>query len=337
MGRPKIVLPKEQVQTLIIKYQQGISQSKLEKEFGISRSVISRILRENNVKVRDVKEANTTKIPDNVQDQIVYNYTILGQGLQTAGKSFGYSQKTVETLLKNRGVKLRTYIEAKDVQRKYHVDDNFFKRQSSDMAYILGFLAADGSISSKENGIFLELHQQDEEILKKIVSTVQLDRPLTYRINNSGTPCVKMSVWSSSWKKDLAVYGITPNKTFTLQPPVFLESCYNIDFIRGYFDGDGTIVVRPEKQQAEVNITGVSKNMIVWIRDTLATQYGISNPKLTTSLAPNQKTIIYKTAYFNLETLKRLYHVFYDHSSLRMERKFNKFNSFIKSHETPSP
>lgn len=47
------------------------------------------------------------------KDIIIYNYCVLKQGLQTAGKDFGYSQYMVEKLLKERGIQKRTYVEAK--------------------------------------------------------------------------------------------------------------------------------------------------------------------------------------------------------------------------------
>jgi len=69
---------------------------------------------------------------------ILDNYVNKKQGLQTAGKEFGASQFAVERLLKEYKIKKRSYTEAKQALRKYFVNDDFFKTQSPDMAYLLG-------------------------------------------------------------------------------------------------------------------------------------------------------------------------------------------------------
>lgn len=72
----------------------------------------------------------------------------------------------VKTILQENGIYIRNYIESKDNSRKYSIDDNYFKTQSHNMAYILGLLAADGSVSSKENGVFIQLKADDKKFLK---------------------------------------------------------------------------------------------------------------------------------------------------------------------------
>ena len=48
--------------------------------------------------------------------------------------------------------------------------------------------------------------------------------------------------WScKKHKEDLATYGVVPNKTFLLKPPYKLSEEFHLDYIRGYFDGDGSI------------------------------------------------------------------------------------------------
>ena len=48
-------------------------------------------------------------------------------------------------------------------------DENFFKKWTSEMAYVLGFIAADGSlIKNKRGACFIEIQSIDKEIIYKI-------------------------------------------------------------------------------------------------------------------------------------------------------------------------
>ena len=88
----------------------------------------------------------TKELSEEIERKIIYNYVELKQGLNTVGRNFGVSQYMVEKTLKKYGIKKRTYTEAKQTGRKFPCNDNFFKVQNSNMAYILGLLAADGSV-----------------------------------------------------------------------------------------------------------------------------------------------------------------------------------------------
>ena len=324
----RINFSEEEIDKIITDYQNGKSQAQLAKEFKISRAPIFRVLKENGVEIRDVKTANSKQLPPEVINKIIYNYTILKKGLVPSGKEFNLSQEAVKNLLKTHGVKIRTYVEAKDLTRKYNLDDDFFKRQSHNMAYMLGFIAADGNIAKKENGIFIEIHQKDEALLHFFNEITKNTRPLKYYIHKhkdgADTPSAKFRAWSSAWKKDLAVYNIVPNKTFILKPPYFLENQYRITFLKGYFDGDGSIYYNKSKNQFFCSFIGASKEMIDWIYSFLATEYGIIGRK-TKSVTSNNTTMYgIEYAKDNLIKLRKLWYESKT-SDCCLERKKDKF------------
>ena len=234
----------------------------------------------------------------------------------------------VEKLLKERGIQKRTYVEAKQAMRKYNIDDNFFKNQSHEMAYIMGFLAADGNIAKNENGIFLEVHQHDEELLKQFCEITQSNRPLAYRVNNNGTPCVKMKVWSAAWKQDLAKYGIIPNKTFTLQSPSLLAPQYRMDYIRGYFDGDGSCYLCKGKVPY-VQINSASKELIEWIRNEFA-QIGVSTNDLTVNKLESGNNF-YRLTYSRIGNIQKIYNAFYHENAKIFLKRKEKIMKIINS------
>ena len=266
---------------------------------------------------------------EEVKKQAIYNYVELHQGLQTAGKQFGISQFMMEKILKEYGIKKRTYTEAKQIGRKYTCDDNYFKNQNNEMAYILGLIASDGSISKKENLVAIQLQEEDKYILEKIREMTKTQRLLEeYIRRETGHKIYSFRNWSSEWKKDLAHYGICPQKTFTLQPPLFLNKKYNIDYIRGYFDGDGSIYRIESQNRVFFEITGASKIMIDWIYDQLTNQYHIYTNKKTQETLANG-TVMYKIKIGDKTELKKLYNLLYDEKNFYLKRKKEKFENLL--------
>ena len=121
-----------------------------------------------NLKEVRLTMGRTKNFSEQIEKQAIFNYIEKKQGLCTAGKEYGISQHMMEKILKKYGITKRTYTEAKQEGRKYPCNDNFFKIQNADMGYILGFIAADGYISSKENCISIEIQEQDKDILFQI-------------------------------------------------------------------------------------------------------------------------------------------------------------------------
>ena len=323
----------EDIKNIIKRYKEGTSQCQLAKDYNCSRSAIKTILNKNLIKIRDAHEANSKIIDESIIEQIVYNYTVLGQGTSSAGKKWKIGQDKVKKILKEQGVKLRTYVESKQIQRIYRIDDNFFKNQNEDMAYILGFIAADGNVAKKENCISIEIHEKDKELLELIKEKTKNTRPLKFYIHTNkdreDTPVVKFQTWNSEWKKDLAIYNIVPNKTFILKPPTFLNEQYYGTFIKGYFDGDGSVYKKDNG--IEVSISGASKEIIIWMREILATRYGIVGAYDTYS-TPNKQHLMYRITYRSKHSLSLLYKIWYEDntSNLYLPRKKEIFTDYFK-------
>ena len=317
---------KEEIDKIIYDYvenHKGVAS--IAKEFKVSESAINAVLKHNNIVKRTIQQANGKEInlTEKQVNKIIYNYTVLKKGLATAGKEFGYSQYMVEKLLKERKIQKRNYTESKQSSRIYKINDNYFKIQSNNMAYILGFLAADGNVAKRENSIRIELNIQDISLLQDIKKELNSTRKIDIYTTSQGRNCCKLQFWSSEIKKDLAVYNIVPNKTFILKPPTFLDKKYFIDFIRGYFDGDGSVYIK-DNNRTIIQFDGASKPMIEWIRNVF-NSYGISTTSFHSYKTDNNINM-YKLTYYNQETVKQIYQLFYYSDNLIfLKRKQEKF------------
>lgn len=325
----KIEFSETQTKDIIHKYQiEKLSQQAIADSYGVSKTAIRNFLIRNNIPLRD----NSKEIPEEIVEQILDRYVNGHHGLASAGAPWGYKQKTVETLLKKAGIPKRNYIESKQVQRTYTVDDNFFKVQNSNMAYLLGFIAADGNVAKDENLINIQLQKSDEQLLKEIKILVHSTRPLKYYLTNAGKETVKFSVYSAEWKKDLAIYNIVPHKTFILKPPTFLDEKYYLDFIRGYFDGDGSISHRENNyKHCSWEIVGMSFEMINWIKDVLLKQCGLVATSGVTSSYTHNNEKIYKIGYYTVDKIQKIYNALYSNPEcLCLKRKKEKFETILK-------
>ncbi|MBW3114520.1 endonuclease [Bacillus sp. MCCB 382] len=120
-------------------------------------------------------------------------------------------------------------------KRKYRVNEDYFKTWSNNMAYLLGFFAADGYISSRNHTFCFS--QKDPDILEQIREELQSNHPLV--MNNTGV--YTLIIGSKVMKYDLMnLHGMTSDKSNALQMPEIPEK-YLSHFVRGYFDGDGNV------------------------------------------------------------------------------------------------
>lgn len=121
------------------------------------------------------------------------------------------------------------------IYRKYVPNDYFFNKWGSEMAYCLGFIAADGHVWEKRHFITIGIHKKDVAILEKIRNCISPKSKVRF----TGDKC-QLCIKSEQIHKDLNRLGINHKKTFNLRFPKVPKK-YLGDFVRGFFDGDGGI------------------------------------------------------------------------------------------------
>jgi hypothetical protein len=122
--------------------------------------------------------------------------------------------------------------------------------------YFIGLVAADGTVVYKgnENSVELCLSEADVEILEKLRDLISPERPihdkpskvkkeyLAKRLKFNSKPLIDM----------IAEYMTTDNKSRSLKWPGNIPDEYLRHFIRGYFDGDGTIGICTNRKECKV-------------------------------------------------------------------------------------
>jgi len=160
-------------------------------------------------------------------------------------------------------------------ERKYSLDrEDFFERiDSPEKAYWLGFIAADGGLRSPKHGggrrLTLNLSAKDRSHLILLNSTLGSSGPLRRWKSRGPNGGYRLTISSAKMCRDLESHGITPRKTFSLGPPTGIPSRLNLHFIRGYFDGDGSVYFHNYSGRLRAKITSASLKILEWIHSIL--------------------------------------------------------------------
>lgn len=210
------------------------------------------------------------------------------------------------------------------VQRKYNINLSYFNIINSEKkAYILGFLYADGYNQETKNQVRLTLHEQDIDILYKIKEELSYnDKPL-FKIEKNNSIYYDLSINSLEISKDLAKLGCVQKKTFKLTFPDFLDKELEKHFIRGYFDGDGSISIGKETQ---ISVTG-TLSLISSIQKKFETDLNVNHVKLHKR---HKETEIYTLLYHNKESIRKILEFMYKNSNIYLDRKYNKYISILE-------
>lgn len=120
---------------------------------------------------------------------------------------------------------------------------DFFKKWSPEMAYVLGYFAADGCmLRNKRGGYFIEFTSTDRILLERVQSVIGSNHRISIRLreNPKWKTAFRLQIGSKEWFEDLTALGFAANKSHTLAFPSVPEELLG-NFVRGYFDGDGCV------------------------------------------------------------------------------------------------
>lgn len=250
---------------------------------------------------------------------IIDRYIRLEKNLKEAGEPYNLNGHQVRNLLKEYGVKQR---KKTNDNRKYKVNDDYFDIQSSNMAYILGFWAADGNIHSEENRLDLELSSEDYEILEKIKEEIGSERPIKVYQCSSGYVKNKLYFWSQKIKKVFSEYGIVPNKTYSsdFKPPYKLNKQFWIDYIRGFFDGDGCV---KKNTSLTFELNSINKTFLEAIQNYLYEEHDIKT-NISTAGMKGRNIELYRLYCYG-DSARAIFNILYTPNSLFLERKYKRW------------
>lgn len=241
-----------------------------------------------------------------------------GTSLRKLEEETGFNRKIL-----SREIKKYLSKETNFSNRKYKLNENYFEKiDSSEKAYWLGFIAADGCVyqtGSGSNVLSFNLSVKDknhlEKFLKAIESTanIKIVKGAGFGI---GTDIASLQINSNKMVKDLNNLGIVQKKSLILNKPNIDEKFYN-DWIRGYFDGDGSITIKLPNGNSQINFLG-TKEVLTFIQETLRPEK--INKLQLNDLNKNSFSLTYGGKQLILQLLDK----FYKNPIIYLDRKYEK-------------
>lgn len=239
----------------------------------------------------------------------------------------GIGRTTIKKWLREMNLPIRSFEEGKAywAKNKKEKQEDYFQQETANMAWILGFLASDGTVSSKGNSIKIGLSRKDEEILEKIRQEISIENKVSYYTTNKGYDVAELQWTCEQHKKDLQKYGIVPRKTYNLKPPRILSREYYLDFFRGYFDGDGCLTKKQDNYI--LSIGSCTKEILEWMINFLYEDFNI--PKVNI-LEDHRNAHIYYYFNYSKKSAKKICDLMYQNdNSLRLERKYLRYKEYF--------
>lgn len=112
------------------------------------------------------------------------------------------------------------------------------------MSYILGYITADGCIvvskDRKKHPLSLNITSAEKRHLYRIRKALNSHHKIGKKTGGSNSVGFQIQIRNPTLTNDLITLGILPRKTYNLEP-IKVPDAHFADFVRGFFDGDGTV------------------------------------------------------------------------------------------------
>lgn len=225
----------------------------------------------------------------------------------------------------------------------YNLNKDFFKKINNEKsAYWLGFLMADGCINETRNkttgkiksmSLSVSLSTDDKEHLNKFLSDIESDfivRDEICHLNGKEYKYSRIQLSNTEICRDLIELNCTPRKSLTLKYPFGkIPEEFEKDFIRGYFDGDGSVSFSENwAYYKDKNKYYLTKNFYVNILGTQDFLDVISEILAKNNIRNSIKKYKKNTSEIRITGSKNLLnfaHYIYKDSSVYLDRKYEKF------------
>lgn len=247
----------------------------------------------------------------------------------TIGKQLDIGEWSVRRCLQKNNIKLRPKFA---FSRKYKLDESFFEKiDTEEKAYWLGFLYADGAVYYCKHGCYfhLTLQEKDEGMVEKFKENLKTN--ISLRIYSEKKQKGLM-INSKKMVEDLIKLGCTPRKSFKITFPNFdcVPQYLMRHFIRGYFDGDGTVRFNVRRSRTEIKIIS-NIDFCKGMQNYLEKYCKISKFYKYRVFETKRKNEYYTNIGFGrTDCVMNFFKFIYENATIFLKRKKNIFDEYIK-------
>lgn len=221
--------------------------------------------------------------------------------------------------------KIEYYFASRGIKRDYKkYIENVFSNKTENSAYWIGFIAADGSLSDKRHSIEIGIQIEDINHLKKFSKFITYEDNLRIGIREKTKSC-RITVINQKIYSDVKKYNLMPNKSFKIRFDDIISNFNNDSelirhFIRGYFDGDGSLSYDTGKlKNLRVGFCG-NEEFLLQLQEYLSNLLNIE----TNMYSKKGTNIKQLNIRYKIDAIKFLKYI-YEKSNIYLDRKYNKY------------
>lgn len=223
-------------------------------------------------------------------------------------------------------------------RRKNTLNDNIFNIvNTEEKAYWLGFIVADGGITyttsyykenNKPNRLYINLSEKDKIVLEQFQKFIGSSKEIKTYIPKgtySSNPMCRLIINSTKLCKDLVSNGIIPAKTGKEVFPKNLNKNLIRHFIRGYFDGDGTVYINKARNSLRIAFSG-SKSFLIELKQILIKKKILSSDTKICKQGDKECYLFYIN---KKEDIEKFFDYLYKDSTVYLKRKYDTFGNSL--------
>ena len=170
--------------------------------------------------------------------------------------------------------------------------------------------------------IQLSLKYEDVDIVQKFKEELGADTKVSHYNNNGRNECI-FGVHSKEMAYDLSKYGLHERKTFDAELTDLVPKDLYVHYIRGIFDGDGTVYIRSKTNQLVFGFYGTHK-LVSQVKQYLIEQIGIRD-----NFIYDKDTVSFVT-FTRKQDVINLYNLIYSNSHFYLNRKKEVFEKYFQ-------
>ena len=207
------------------------------------------------------------------------------------------------------------------VRTKSSFNNHYFDKLNKDNSYFLGLIWADGHIKKfTENSYQFEIGLVDEDLIKSFAKELNTKYSLLNNKRINEKPIYRIRLNNKHFGERLSQLGYA-NKKIDRDYLPSIPKEYMLDFIRGYFDGDGTVYIKKTKNTKGTigcRIISPCKNVVIEIKNYL---------KIGKILEINRKNLktLYALQFYKDDSILFFKKIYTEGTKYKLDRKYNIF------------
>lgn len=264
-----------------------------------------------------IKNKGRIQWTEEQKEYILDQYMNNGASMCKLGRDFSCDKDAIKKVLRDNDIHIKSKKEL------YMRDSSFFdKIDNSEKAYWLGFFYADGCVaaSTAAHPDLVELSSKDLEHLDKFKKAIKATKNKISKTIIRDSNYYQFNIQDKQLHDSLISHGCVPQKSKILTNLPDIPKELFKDFLRGYFDGDGSLNYDKSRDVYRISFVSGSLSFLEDLRRVLK----VDRLKISQNAA-------YTLSIVAREDVYRILSLMYEQTTeqIRLDRKYNLYQDYL--------